>query len=94
MTIGEIFLAQIADPFRIGLIVMLVVTAARTSGTVGSAAPLALGVAFVAVLIPTAMGDGVDTLTGILIGLISNMLILAVALGAKAAFGRWMRRRG
>ena len=58
MGFDDILLAQLLDPFRIGLIVVLVITAARTSATVGNWAPLALGVVFVAVLIPMTLGSG------------------------------------
>lgn len=92
MDFSDIFLTQIVDPFRIGLIVMLLITAARTSATVGTLVPLALGVVFVAVLIPTALSssDG-DMVSQIAVGLVTNAVILGVALAAKAVFAGLMR---
>ena len=89
MDFVDVFLTQIADPFRIGLIVALVVTAARTSAAVGTLVPLALGVLFVAILIPTALG-GDDTLSQIAVGLVTNAVLLGVALAAKATIERLM----
>jgi hypothetical protein len=87
MEVLDIFLAQITDPFRIGLVIVLVMTAARTSSTVGTWIPLALGVVFVAVLIPTALqSESDDKARQIAIGLASNAAMLGVALAAKAVF--------
>jgi hypothetical protein len=92
MGFADIFLAQIIDPFRIALVIMLVLTAARTSATVGSLIPLALGVVFVAVLIPVALGgDHGERTLPIAVGLVSNAVILSVVLAAKAALGRLTR---
>ena len=57
MGFDNILLAQLLDPFRIGLIVVLVITAARTSANVGNWVPLVLGIVFVAVLIPMTLGS-------------------------------------
>ncbi len=55
MSLAELLLSQLLDPFRIGLLLALVFTAYNTAGAVGMAVPLILGAAFVAVLIPTTM---------------------------------------
>lgn len=87
MGFDTILLAQLLDPFRIGLIVVLVVTAARTSATIGNWVPLALGVVFVAVLIPMTLDSGKEQRgTQIALGLVANSIILAIALAAKTAF--------
>ena len=92
MDFADTLLAQLLDPFRIGLIVMLVLTAARTAGAVGSWTPLALGVFFIAVLIPMTLGSGEDGKAAqIGVGLLSNAIILAIVLAAKAAFGMLTR---
>ena len=92
MGFDNILFAQLLDPFRIGLIVMLVITAARTSGTVGNWVPLALGIVFVAVLIPLTLGSGQEQrMAQIALGLVSNTLILAIALAVKTAFGMLTR---
>jgi hypothetical protein len=85
MDIVGIFLAQLADPFRIGLVVMLLLTAARTEATVGMLVPLALGTAFVAVLIPLAFGEG-DMAGQIVVGLATNVVILLAAMAARRLF--------
>lgn len=84
LTFGDILIAQLTDPFRIGLMVMLVITSVRTARTVGTAIPLALGIVFVAVIIPTALSSDIgskETLIGV--GLASNAIILVVILAAK-----------
>ncbi|WP_269931623.1 hypothetical protein [Aminobacter sp. HY435] len=86
----DIYLAQLIDPFRIGLLVALVLTAASTAQTLNRWIPIALGVVFVAVLIPFSIGASstVDTTTAVLVGLVSNVTIAAVLVGAKAAYSR------
>lgn len=86
----DIYLAQLTDPFRIGLMIALMLTAANTAQTLNRWIPIALGVAFVAVLIPYSIGASttVDTTTAVLVGLVSNVTIAAVAMGAQAAYAR------
>lgn len=86
----RIYLAQLVDPFRIGLLVALLFTAANTQATLNRWIPIALGLVFVAVLIPTTIGSGAgaDIFPRILVGLFSNLTILAVLLAAKAAYLR------
>ena len=95
MDVTDILVAQLTEPFRIGLLVMLLVTAARTTQTVGTIVPLVLGVIFVAVLIPTSLGND-DGMTGtrIATGLVANTVILLVMLAAKAFFDRVVRPKG
>jgi len=88
----DIYFAQLIDPFRIGLIVALVVTAANTSGSLNRLIPLALGVVFVAVLIPNAFSATSDSMmTAVGVGLFSNLTILAVVLGVEALYRRLVR---
>lgn len=90
MDIVSLFLSQLADPFRIGLIVMLMLTAARTQATAGAYVPLALGVVFVAVLIPTTLtADQGDKPLQIAVGLVSNAILLGAALGVRHLIGRF-----
>lgn len=86
----DIYLAQLIDPFRIGLLIALVLTAANTAQTLNRWIPIALGIVFVAVLIPLSIGadSAVDTPTAVLVGLASNATILAILLGAKALYSR------
>ena len=76
----DIYLAQLADPFRVGLLIALLFTAANTEAALNRWIPIALGLVFVAVLIPTAIGAvaGVDLIR----------TILAVLMAVRAAYLR------
>lgn len=83
----ETLVSQLVDPFRIGLILFLLLTALRTRAAMGLAIPLALGVVFVAVLLPLTTGanvaaDNEARLTAIACGIVSNAIILACFLSA------------
>jgi hypothetical protein len=87
--VTELVLTQLSDLFRIGLIVALVYTMRRTSAVTGRVLPLALGVVFVAVMLPTTLPRGSTSLTeAILAGLISNLIILLIVLGVAKLFAR------
>lgn len=90
MSFVDIYLAQLADPFRVGLLVALLFTAANTEAALNRWIPIALGLVFVAVLIPTAIGNvaGANLALAILVGLVSNLTILAVLFAAKLAYSR------
>ncbi|MER8483655.1 hypothetical protein [Mesorhizobium sp. M1322] len=92
MQYTEVFLSQISDPFRIGLLVVLVITAFNTAAQTGFVLPLLLGTIFVAILVPAAMGDDrSDLIVPTAVGLFSNVLILAVVLAIRLIF---LRLRG
>jgi hypothetical protein len=74
--------SQLTDPFRIGLLIALFVTMLRTRASSGTVLPLAAGVVFVAVIVPSTMG-GAFALQTVLAGIVSNAVILA------AVFGIW-----
>lgn len=77
----ELIQTQLLDPFRIGLIVALVVTMFRTRANTGTVIPLALGVVFVAVMLPTTQPAGTASLTdAVLAGIVSNLIILGIVL--------------
>ncbi|MDR7223242.1 hypothetical protein [Aminobacter aminovorans] len=86
----DIYLAQLTDPFRIGLLIALVVTAANTAPNLNRWIPIALGIVFVAVLIPYSFGssDDVAKAFAVGVGLVSNITLLAVMFGAKALYLR------
>ena len=87
----ELIQSQLADPFRIGLIVALVVTLYRTRAATGTLLPLAAGVVFVAVILPsTGIGGGADLMQAVLAGILSNLIILGIVL-ALAALVRRLR---
>lgn len=78
----DLIQTQFLDPLRIGLIVGLVITMYRTRAATGVALPLALGVAFVAVILPMSNPKPEIPLTdAVLAGLITNLVILAIVLG-------------
>ena len=90
MSLAELLLSQLLDPFRIGLLLALVFTAYNTAGTVGMAVPLILGAAFVAVLIPITMQfEDVAKTTAILTGLIANAVLVGIILAGRAAWKRF-----
>lgn len=87
----ELVQSQLLDPFRIGLIVALVFTMLRTRAATGTLLPLALGVVFVAVILPSTQGSGAASLTeAVLVGLVSNAIILGIVM-ALAVFFRRLR---
>lgn len=81
MDLWQMFLGQIADPFRIALLVGLLLTLRNTRAVSGVVIPLAAGIVFVAALIPMTLARGAAFLPVFLTGLVANALILAV-LGA------------
>lgn len=88
----DLVFSQLTDLFRIGLIVALVVTMFRTSAVTGRVLPLALGVVFVAVIVPTTLSSGSASLTdAILAGLASNLIILVLVLAVVALVARLRR---
>lgn len=90
----EMFLDQVLDPFRIGLLFFLVLTTMRTAHHTGKLVPLGLGLLFVAVLLPTSFVDaGLDWSTAVAVGLVSNAVILAVLLAGWSLVDR-LRRPG
>ena len=94
MQFVEIFLSQLTDPFRIGLLIVLVITAINTSAQTGFFLPLLLGAIFVAILIPTAMSDEArNTYSLIAVGFVSNAVILGIVLGARMIAARLMGSR-
>lgn len=81
--------SQLLDPFRIGLILALVVTMYRTQAATGQVVPLVLGVIFVAVILPSTNPPADVTLTeAIGAGLLSNLIILAIVLALAVLYRR------
>ncbi|MDH2328416.1 hypothetical protein QCN27_16300 [Cereibacter sp. SYSU M97828] len=79
----DLLISQLTDPFRIGLLVALVLTTLRNAAISGVIVPLLAGIVFVAVIIPVTMEGGADPIR-IAVGLASNAIILAVVLGLRA----------
>lgn len=82
---SEILLEQLTDPFRLGLLVALVVTMLRTEAVTGRWIPLALGVLFVAFILPatTGAGAGVPFWTAVALGLVANLALLALIMAIR-----------
>lgn len=88
----ELFLGQLTDPFRIVFAAGLVYTMHRTQSVSGTWLPLALGVLFIAVILPlTVNARGGPALPAIIAGVFSTALIVAVILGLRALV---LRARG
>ena len=93
MTNSEILLSQLTDPFRLGLIVALVVTMLRTEVVTGRWIPLISGVFFVAAILPMTtsrgMTDGGMALA-IALGVIANLILLALVMAIRHVVLRLM----
>lgn len=78
----DILTSQLLDPFRIGLIFFLLLTALRTRETMGLLAPLAMGVVFIAILLPmtTAAAASTDKVTAVALGVVANAVLLGLFL--------------
>lgn len=88
----DLVISQLSDLFRIGLIIALVVTTLRNAAVTGRVLPLVLGVVFVAVMLPTTMPKGSASVAdAILAGLISNSIILVLALAGTLLVSRLRR---
>ena len=93
MTVDDLLLNQLSELFRWGLIVALVLTARNTREVTGTLVPLAAGVVFVAVLIPSVMTPALAPLAlQIGVGLVANLVVLAAVLAAFALWQRLVRR--
>lgn len=79
----ELLQAQLADLFRIGLIVALIATMLRTRATTGTVLPLAAGVLFIAAMIPLTTGQGLAAPLWMQIatGVVANLILLGIGLG-------------
>lgn len=86
MTFTEILMSQITDPFRLGLIVALVVVMLRTEAVTGRYIPLALGVLFVAVILPMTTARGLaegGMRQAIALGIVANLVLLALVMAIR-----------
>ncbi len=82
----------LTDPFRIVLLIGLVLTQRRTAAATGLVLPLAAGCVFVAVLLPMAMSFGAEAglAKAVGAGLVANVILLVPILLAAYL---WDRRR-
>lgn len=93
MSLLDQTIAQLADPFRIGLIIALLITAIRTEAATGKVIPLILGVLFIAVMIPMTTQAGSDRPLWLLAatGVLANAILLGVALAGWSLVHRLRR---
>ena len=85
MGLYDLFFAQLTDPFRIGIVIALLLTMLRTAAVTGRVMPLSAGVVFIAVLIPLTLQKGQGgLLPAVGVGLASTSVLLAVAMGLRA----------
>lgn len=77
-TVADLISAALTDPFRIILLIGLVITQRRTAAVTGAVLPLALGLVFVAVIIPLTLGFGAEAglFKAVLAGLVANVVWL------------------
>lgn len=87
----DMLTAMLADPFRLVLLAGLVLTQRNTAAVTGRVLPLALGVLFVAVILPVTTLRGVPLVPAIGLGIAANVILLIPILGA---FALWDRRKG
>jgi len=85
----DLIVSQFLDPFRIVLLVALVVTAYNTAATAGITIPLTLGAIFVAVLLPlTTQAGETGTTASMLTGLGVNAVLIGIILAGRVAWKR------
>ena len=90
MSLPDLLLSQLTDPFRIGLLVALFLTMLRTRAASGTLIPLAIGAAFVAVLLAlTAQAQlPVAVSVAIGVGIVANGIWLASILAVWTLYQR------
>jgi hypothetical protein len=93
MTLPDLLLSQLSDPFRIGLLIALFITMLRTRTASGIWVPLAAGVVFVAVILPTTMQTTLPApLTQVIgVGVLANVVIVALIMAAWEVYQRVRR---
>lgn len=94
MTLPDLLLSQLADPFRIGLLIALFITMLRTQAATGTLVPLAAGAVFVAVIIQATQGQSAEMglfLNAIAMGIVADVILLAIILAAWTLFQRLRR---
>ncbi len=93
MTLSQLILSQLVDPFRIVLIAGLIYTMIRNRAVTGTWLPLAAGVVFVAVLLASTTAAHVEApfVQKVGAGLVSNAILTGILLGLWEAVSRFRR---
>lgn len=96
MALTDLLLAQVSDPFRFGLIIALMVTTIRTRAATGTWLPLAIGLVFVAAIIPMTTGSMPDIAMPVQIGVgvVANTIHLAIVMAGVALWQKFGPKRG
>lgn len=91
MSLTDLLLSQLADPFRIGLVIALIVTMLRTQAATGTWMPLAAGALFVAVVIPVTAPQGALAFPlwqVVAVGVVADIILIALALAVWTLYRR------
>jgi hypothetical protein len=88
----EILNAQLADPFRIVLLIGLYITMLRTRAATGTYLPLALGAVAVSVIIAATMPSADPFVPRLAVGVLANVIVLAVIHGLYLVYERATRK--
>jgi|LauGreDrversion2_5_1035112.scaffolds.fasta_scaffold92620_2 hypothetical protein len=88
----EILNDQLADPFRIVLLIGLYITMLRTRTATGTFMPLAAGAVAVSLIIATTLSSGVAFGPNVGMGIVANIILLAIIHGAYQVFLRVTRK--
>lgn len=92
MSLTDILIAQLTNPFRIGLMVALFWTTIRLRQDTGFLLPLAAGILFFAVMLPATIPlAGAGYTAQIIMGALAHLIIVAVIV---AGWGLVQRFRG
>ena len=80
----DVLINQLTDVFRAGLIIALIATTIRNQAVTGTWVPLAAGMIFIAVIIPVTLqtGSPVPMIQAIGVGLVANLILLAIGMAA------------
>ncbi len=83
MPLTDLLTAQLTDPFRIGLVVALMITTLRTQAVTGTLLPVLAGLVFIAVIIPSTMqATAAQPLWQLVtVGFVANAILFAVVYG-------------
>lgn len=90
----DLIQSQLLEPLRVGLIIGLVITMFRTAAVTGQLVPLALGLVFVAVILPATNPDpSVTLIDAVIAGVVANLILLAVVFGVVVLVRRFRGQR-
>jgi hypothetical protein len=88
----EILNAQLADPFRIVLLIGLYITMLRTRDATGTYLPLALGAVAVSLIIASTMASAGPFLHRFGMGVVANVILLSLIHGVYTVYDRATRK--